>query len=98
MNSSVYRQRRPNEHHTRPEPTATQLLRLQRCYGPVPTATLATLVLRLASSATCQPTDDPTLQMTTDEDGQLLQIRFGCTNFSVSFQLQGYIRDGAWDN
>ncbi|GFS21998.1 hypothetical protein ElyMa_006939100 [Elysia marginata] len=48
MNSSVYRQRRPNEQHARPEPTATQLLRLQLRHGRAPTETEA-LGLGLAS-------------------------------------------------
>ncbi|GFR71814.1 hypothetical protein ElyMa_003823900 [Elysia marginata] len=64
MNSSVYRQRRPNKQHARLEPTATQLLRLQLRHGPAPT-TRETLGLRLASSATSVLTDDSTPQMTT---------------------------------
>ncbi|GFR68794.1 hypothetical protein ElyMa_003742700, partial [Elysia marginata] len=83
MNSSVYRQRRPNEQHTRPEPTATQIPRLQLHHGPVPTAT-ETLGLGSASSATSEPIDDPTPEMTTDEDGHLLQRR---TNTHIDEEL-----------
>ncbi|GFS06422.1 hypothetical protein ElyMa_006543900 [Elysia marginata] len=67
MNSNVYRQRRPNEQHARPEPTATKLIRLQLRHGPAPTAA-ETLGLGLDSSSTSEPTDDSTPQMTADED------------------------------
>ncbi|GFS17065.1 hypothetical protein ElyMa_004972000 [Elysia marginata] len=76
MNNSVYRQRRPNEQHARPEPTANQLLRLQLRHGTasVPTVTV-TLGLGSASSATLESTDDQTPQMTSDEDDYLVQRR-----------------------
>ncbi|GFR83094.1 hypothetical protein ElyMa_002380900 [Elysia marginata] len=67
-------QQRPNEQHERPWPTVTQLLRLQLRHGLAPTTT-ETLGLGLALSANSEPSDDPTPQMTTDEDGHLLQRR-----------------------
>ncbi|GFR79475.1 adhesion G protein-coupled receptor L3 [Elysia marginata] len=67
-------QQRPNEQHKRPWPIVTQLLRLQLRHGLAPTTT-ETLGLGLSSSATSEPTDDPTPQMKTDEDGHLLQRR-----------------------
>ncbi|GFS13404.1 hypothetical protein ElyMa_003135900 [Elysia marginata] len=48
-----------------------------------PTAT-ETLRLGLASSTTSEPTDDPTPQMTTDEDGHLLQRRTNKHILSIS--------------
>ncbi|GFS17561.1 hypothetical protein ElyMa_003242300 [Elysia marginata] len=83
MNSGVYRQRRPNEQHARPEPTATQLFRLQLRHGPASIAT-ETSGLGLASSATSRPTDDPTPQMTTDENGHLLQRRMNTHTYSIN--------------
>ncbi|GFS16531.1 hypothetical protein ElyMa_006799100 [Elysia marginata] len=76
-------QQRANEQHKRPWPTVTQLLRLQLRHGLAPTTT-ETLGLGLASSATSKPTDNPTLQMTTDEDGHILQRR---TNTSTPILL-----------
>ncbi|GFR77584.1 hypothetical protein ElyMa_002241300 [Elysia marginata] len=67
-------QQGPNKQHKRPWPTVTQLLMLQLRHGLAPT-TKETLGLGSASSATSEPTDNPTLQMTTDEDGHLLQRR-----------------------
>ncbi|GFR91595.1 glutamate receptor 10 [Elysia marginata] len=43
--------------------------------NPTPQATDRNLGLGSASSATSEPTDDPTSQMTTDEDSHLLQRR-----------------------
>ncbi|GFS19544.1 hypothetical protein ElyMa_005034800 [Elysia marginata] len=48
--------------------------RLQLRHGLAPTTT-ETLGLGLASSANSEPSDDPAHQMTTDEDGHLLQRR-----------------------
>ncbi|GFR73162.1 hypothetical protein ElyMa_005723200 [Elysia marginata] len=81
-------QQRPNEQHKRLWPTVIQLLRLQLHHGLAPTTT-ETLGLGLASSAASEPTDDSTLQMTTDEDGHLLQRRTK-TNTSILLTACGF--------